>query len=487
MRRKGLFHPVVLGFLQAGGFLALWLAATGLLFALVWGATHSYEPSEYLVFADGQPVRQMRIDRYQVEYRDLQGNPAPPAVAEKAMVYGTPLPARPPEPEPHAPGSWEGCIRPFSDGHKPAVFWYLISDGGRRPRSYFVGYDSYSNARVGYLGTAGFRAEPVPPEEYVPFYGDVSTAGVLSLQQRPHDRVDYPFWIDARPAPPGSVGFADVYLLGHDHKLYHADLRRRTLDVILDDPGLLSLQTYNYGGISERGAPCHLLARTETAVLILDDRGSLLQRYPIPEPLRGQEILFVQTKKDEAVMYKVDLFRGITPREGPRKFHMWWVGPQGPMRQAEGELAGGKESAPPLMFGVFCPAPLVLALFEGTFLPWVQMSAGEAAGYSAALGQTLRAYYSSLVFAVVVAAALAVLCYRREVLYGGSRAERVAWVLFVLALGLPGWLAYRFGRSWPRLERCPTCGTVVPADREQCSRCTAEFPRPALKGTEVFA
>ena len=38
-----------------------------------------------------------------------------------------------------------------------------------------------------------------------------------------------------------------------------------------------------------------------------------------------------------------------------------------------------------------------------------------------------------------------------------------------------------------RREKCPDCGATVPRDRDDCTRCEIEFPRPALKGTEVFA
>jgi hypothetical protein len=61
------------------------------------------------------------------------------------------------------------------------------------------------------------------------------------------------------------------------------------------------------------------------------------------------------------------------------------------------------------------------------------------------------------------------------------------WPLFVLAIGLPGWAGYRFGRPWPVLEPRPTCEDEVPRDRTDCAGCAAQFPRPLLEGTEVFA
>jgi hypothetical protein len=105
----------------------------------------------------------------------------------------------------------------------------------------------------------------------------------------------------------------------------------------------------------------------------------------------------------------------------------------------------------------------------------------------AALARALAEFWPALAIAQLSAAALALLCYGRQVRYGAGRAERVAWPLFVLLLGLPGWVGYRFGRSWPVLERCPSCAAAVPRDRGECARCADEFPRPALKGTEVFA
>src|SRR5262249_5179229 len=112
---------------------------------------------------------------------------------------------------------------------------------------------------------------------------------------------------------------------------------------------------------------------------------------------------------------------------------------------------------------------------------------GLTATYSAGLGRALAELWPALAMAQLVAAGFAALCYRRQQRYGASRSGRAAWTLFVLALGLPGWIAYCFGRSWPVLEACPVCSTVVPRDRGECAGCNADFPEPALRGTEVFA
>lgn len=84
-----------------------------------------------------------------------------------------------------------------------------------------------------------------------------------------------------------------------------------------------------------------------------------------------------------------------------------------------------------------------------------------------ALGRTFEGFWPALVIAHQSAPGLAWLCYRRQVRYGADVRERVAWPLF----------EYRFSRSWPKLEGCPRCGTVVPQNRVDCAACHADFGR----------
>ena len=60
-------------------------------------------------------------------------------------------------------------------------------------------------------------------------------------------------------------------------------------------------------------------------------------------------------------------------------------------------------------------------------------------------------------------------------------------IVFAFIFGLPGWIAYRFHRTWPVLEECPACHQPSPRDREDCLDCGKAFPPPPLKGIEVFA
>jgi hypothetical protein len=161
-----------------------------------------------------------------------------------------------------------------------------------------------------------------------------------------------------------------------------------------------------------------------------------------------------------------------------------WMAPSGSFRMARTQLAwSGSGPTDVALRGVLWPSPVLLGSFVGVMRPRDLLNEGLSPAYAAALDRAIREHASALLIAV----GCAYLCYRRQVRYGTHRRERLARPLFVLAFGLPGWIGYRFGHSWPLLETCPQCAAAVPRDREECCRCEMEFPRPALKGTEVFA
>src|SRR5262249_8331950 len=155
----------------------------------------------------------------------------------------------------------------------------------------------------------------------------------------------------------------------------------------------------------------------------------------------------------------------------------------GRSRAATASVAWGDGWREKALAGVVVPSPLLLGAFAGGTRPQALLRVGAARSYPEALARTAEEFWPALLLAQALAAALAALCHLRQRRYGAAGAERVAWPLFVLALGLPGWVGYRFGRAWPALARCGDCGRAVPLDRESCARCAADFPRPALAGT----
>jgi hypothetical protein len=63
----------------------------------------------------------------------------------------------------------------------------------------------------------------------------------------------------------------------------------------------------------------------------------------------------------------------------------------------------------------------------------------------------------------------------------------IAWAIFVLITGVPGFIGYLLHRRWPVVVRCEHCGAQTPRDRDTCLNCGTAFPPPAPKGIEVFA
>jgi len=61
-----------------------------------------------------------------------------------------------------------------------------------------------------------------------------------------------------------------------------------------------------------------------------------------------------------------------------------------------------------------------------------------------------------------------------------------AWAGFVLALNLPGFIAFRLAADWPRLVACAGCGGRRRVERDDCESCGAGWPAPAANGLEIF-
>jgi hypothetical protein len=64
---------------------------------------------------------------------------------------------------------------------------------------------------------------------------------------------------------------------------------------------------------------------------------------------------------------------------------------------------------------------------------------------------------------------------------------QLAWALFHLLTGFPGFLAFLCVREWPAQETCPACKRPRLVDRERCEHCGASFSEPEKTGAEIFA
>jgi hypothetical protein len=486
MKIKGLFQPLLLSGVLAAGFLGVW-GLVGVYVLEMQGSLRLVGGQELVFLADGTPGVVQFDGPGDWRYTDLQGREVrPPQDGRPPWLSYATLPATWHDRAEWGDVPWGQRVRSFSDGRAPAVFWYLMADGRPDGRAYFVGYDSRGKGRVGYLGTAGYRKDLPPAEEQFPFGSGTRGPDKRIFCAQDTGSAEHPRGPDLGRAPRGCLSPWDVYLLGHDGKLYHIDLQQGTAHVALNEPGLRSAALVSAERDGTRGTARRLAVRTTDAVLVLDDHDGVRQRYTIPEALRNKELHFAQTNSDEAVMYSQS---PLDLQGDSRDYRIWWVAVDGATRHTEVSLSHvfGNLRALRWLSGLVFPCPLAA---DGLLaVGWTQQLRDDdlAATYPEALAKAVRDFWPGLVFVHLLSAGLAVLCYRRQVRFATSRGERVAWPLFVLALGLPGWVGYRFGRSWPVLQACPACGSAAPRDREECAGCAAEFLPPALKGTEVFA
>lgn len=487
MLRKGLFQPLVLATILSVGLLAICSLMSSWILSVY--SEDALESSERLCFLpDGTPRVVFFPDgqRGGDHYRDLQGNPAPPPEAGigRLLVICS-LPANPPQRANDL--AWDERICSFTDGRWPATYWYFLSDGRTEGAGYFVGYNSKSNARIGYLGTAGFREEPLPVEEWFPFNGSTWShpSRLLGRADRNGSPTIHPTNRSRAGTQKGSVSESDVYVFGRDGKIYHIDLQTRTVHLALTGSRLRSVDFSARWPAGAKWMSFWLTARTEDAVLVLDAQGRQLARYPIPEALRDLSFAFAESNNGEAVLYWNSPEDGLATETD---FRIFWVKPDGRFRETAIALAHFADKRPMRIYGgAVMPSPLGAGYTLVRERYQELLNNGLSATPTEALGRALTEFWPALAIAQAIAFAFAVLCYRRQIRYGTSRTERIVWPLFVLLFGLPGWIGYRFGRSWPVLETCADCGAAVPRDRENCLRCTNDFPRPALKGTEVFA
>ena len=133
-----------------------------------------------------------------------------------------------------------------------------------------------------------------------------------------------------------------------------------------------------------------------------------------------------------------------------------------------------------------CPCFVAIVLLAGWILPYELLGVGATDSWSVAQRASLDGCWPTLMFVTMLSTLLAIACYRRQVRFAATPSERIAWPIFVFLGGLPAWVAYRYGRHWPVLERCLSAGTHS-RDCETCAACRQEFPLPERQGFEILA
>jgi hypothetical protein len=369
---------------------------------------------------------------------------------------------------------------------EPDVLWYFVHDGKRDGAGYFVGYALASNRRIGFIGMAGFRPQPVPAAEWIPVRGELISdySNWSSL----------PLWVNSGqrwPQPQAGDLAPRLVFVPSGQQLRVVDLASRTVTTAfettepIESAGIPMLSSWSGGRAPKEPS---ILVRTREKIYTLDRDYKLTRVFTIPtESDRHFPAQWYEIGNGEAIVVLV------TPQpagDDPKvtKQIGYRIGANGLIKeQFELALHNGaaqqSQRAQAGFLALVLPAP-ALTLAADVLLVTATDRMPTSPSDFLRLLETLG---PGLLAVLVFASVLAVITWRRCRSFGLPARDQVGWVIFVLLFGLPAYIGLLLYRRWPTRLPCPHCHTPVPRDRMGCAACGMTFPMPARKGIEVFA
>ncbi len=486
-KRKSGVPPLPLAGTVAAGFEVVWMTAL-ILLGVMLSEMIAKQPThlgETIVFRDDgaplvqsytrdrftggvfQPYNYRTLDGEEVTITDNSGWPSGAGWLPSVSLWN-------PATYPLTPWgmTWSQRVQALNDPQQQAAAWFLVHDGKRDGSATIVGYDTATNARIGFIGTNGFRSDAVPESERFEtpwrlsaWYGSTVASGQLSE------------WV--------------VYMIA-ERRLYEVDLRSRSVRVVFDDPALPVISAGIIPRPAQRGRfdVDRLMIRGAGQVILLGPDGTRLRSVPVPAELENAYFSWYELDNSHALLQVL----GAQDRSGKRRDMIYRIKPDGAVEsKKEIDLQQFKYETGDEAFSGFewtnaialclCPSPALLDAFFAT----MACIAPDAPPAAASDSPRVEDFWPALIGAHLLGAILAWVSLRRCVRFALSRSEIVAWSVFVLLLGLPGWIGFLVHRRWPVLDNCPSCTRRVPMDRDACAGCDVPLPAPALKGIEVFA
>jgi hypothetical protein len=384
--------------------------------------------------------------------------------------------------------SWSSRIICFSDSPNSAS-WYFIHDGEAYGKSYFVGYDTKTNHRLGYIGRNGFQENK--PSNETCFSSD-RRISFATCSLTPAENVVNHFQVGAfsQPQPVAQKVPAEPIYLASGDDIYRIDVTDGSVKKFTTVEGLVSISIARYWGKGAFGQPTILLneyglaARTQDRLQCIDVKsGEKTIDIAIPEDFQ-KESCSVYNQQDGTCI----LASGDNSREG---YTFFWLDADGQVVQNEHVDFPRHEEDMDMeieMVRTSCaafPVPAVIIPLMIFVFPQEYMNQSQSKSWQESFGMMLTILWPLLLGMIVLSGGLSWRCVKHQRKYHQKYVW--SWAVFVFLFGLPAYMGYRLHRRWPVLDPCPTCGANVPRDREKCSACDAAFPEPELKGTEVFA
>jgi hypothetical protein len=403
------------------------------------------------------------------------------AVERESQVYGADF-AGPKAARDESLGrDWVSRLQAYAVQKEPGEFWYFVHDGQLDGLGYFEGFGAESSRPLGFIGRSGYRADRPPIEDRF----RVTPGSLLYSHYR-----SWPFgsepWDQFRRVETGRRD-RTAYVVARD-QVWQVNLSRRTVETIWRGAGAVDIEPIVQLSADAREprdseAEGHWGLRTLDRLELLNIDKQPAYSVPIPEAIR-EETFQAYERPGGGVLFVANNRDPYDPHAS-----LYWVSKGGAIEKSrEVTLRPNLQRTPESLMwagvGALIPGSLTLTT-AGVIKAWGEVLEGHEPSIGGSLAKRFAALWPTLLVVILLGAALAVLALRRQERFGlGSG---VGWAIFVFLFGPAGLLGYLWQRHWAVRGICPSCGAIVPLDREKCLRCGNEFPRPARLGTEIRA
>ncbi len=445
-KRTKILHPLCLATIIAVGFAIVYGFVAGFCIATWQERTRARRTWENLqITTDGTPVI-VSSTRYPATrtYRLLNGRSISVKEEENEWLPGVSLGVK--STIEYNQLGWRGRVGRVGAMKFPPVFWYFIHDGERDGRGYFVGYDSKTRLRVGYIGLDGLQPEKPREERQFPVNGLnlAYSRGLVTTQQ-----TNYGYYASV-PASRETV--RPIVFLQSEDRVYRVDLQKRAVHVELKLPGLLSLQGFrrpvdgseNESTSLRRPSKLVLAARTASEVVLHEPDTGDSRAYLIPAELRDVDFTFYELYDGRALLQ----FLRHSKTSWASTTNLTWITATGEVVRREENILthqwGSGPREPSFLTAAAMPVPIIVAAMSAFAVPMEELSRGAADDYPAALAWSLAETWPALLVVALFAAGLTVVCDRWQKRYGQPRSY--IWLVFVFLLGLPGLMGSLFHR-----------------------------------------
>ena len=396
----------------------------------------------------GLPV--WRIDSYRqgqvtkTEYQDLDGNLVEMTNKDERSQWIALVDAR--IATQHKRAAWRADAVPVNSSHDDA--WFFEDFG---TRGQFTLFNSRSKQRIGWIGLHGFSSTPLSVEQQFPTRSGNERAGFVGDDE---DRVmDLQLAITSFKPSFVQYGRGKLLIEPGGRRVHWIDLQGRFSRVIHDGEPVLAA---NFDWVTDlRMESVRIVLRTQDALHVVSPTATpnVVETLRLPESVRHSALLQWERTPD-GPLFVEPLFT-----EG---WKLTWATPEGsvirerivPQRDI---TAGGEEQGAWL-------TPLIQLPVFGDFMLWamahqedvesspIDHRRARELGLALASQRTdvdLNKFVAPVAVLHLSVALWSVLAVRRLRRFGASIGEQIFWGVWMLAFGLPGYLAFRVSRTWP--------------------------------------